>query len=215
MSLSILKNLDSAERANKAADPKDVYALKKWLMTDLYKSYEEFKTHYYVKTKTPGVKIYELVTSEVCGRYQKCLKIVIDGEEVETGYLSFLQSFTHSMENKGRRATEGVKPPSALHARQGKGIPGVIQAEYAPDVTETMEVAQEAYKDLLITMYRLSHKKNWDIQKITKLMNCTYPLQRRDICQALQEIRREEDQQVDDPGKFIQKKLRVNRMQLN
>ncbi|XP_034246696.1 uncharacterized protein LOC117648330 [Thrips palmi] len=116
------------------------------------------------------------------------------------------------MENKGRWGTPVDEAPCASHARQAKGTPGVLADQYAPDLTETMEISQEAYRDVMITISRLTHKKSWDIQKITKLMHLTYELQRRDIGQALQVIaeEREEEDQDDPENESEIRKLKLN-----
>jgi len=196
--LSIMNKLNATETKGGIADISDLVKLRKWLMTDLYKSYESFKENYYVKTKTPGVQVYESVATQVTQKF-KSIKDMSDG----FGYGLFLQTFTHSMENRGRRAKEvDVMPPLLRPSRavQTKGTPGVIEQEYNPNISEDDQQEQEKYRITLQTISRSSRPKTRDIQNITKLMHQSYELQRKYITKALQKISETDP----DQGKTIE-----------
>lgn len=192
--MQTLQNLTAANNAKRAAHPNDINTLKKHLVKDLFNAYEDFKEKHIVKTKTPGLAVYESITTQVSTKFDKCFFIEANGSTlVEDAYDTFLKSFTVSIENRARRLpnVSSVRINAAL----AKGQVGVQSERYNPPMTQNMIEGQSSAKEELKTMMLTVRESLWNLNEISKLMHWTYDLQRRDIASALEKIKNNSNDQ--------------------
>ena len=202
--LPLVTALDEAEGIRTPVHPDILTNLQKWLVSDLFTKYEEFKENFAVRTKTAGMAVYRSIVSQVVTyKYQHCLKVVADGNVIDDGYNTFLNTFSHMMEHKGRSVPNINRSHPA--ATLATGTVGVQTEMYNPDLTEEEMCNQLKMQERLIEIFHTLREPQWPLQEIDKLMHQSFPLQRHEIVEGTRAINlsvaEEENENPDEPDR--------------
>ncbi|XP_034252576.1 uncharacterized protein LOC117652051 [Thrips palmi] len=120
-----------------------------------------------------------------------------DGEMIDNGYNTFLHTFAHMMEHKGRSVpnVERVHPNAAI----ATGAVVVQEQMFNPHLDEEEISDQKDMKDRLSEIFHTCRETEWPTLEIDKLMHQSYGLQRQDIVQGTRIIEEEETEDADLP----------------
>lgn len=192
-----LQALEEADLAEDVAHPKDVDKLKLAVSKQVAEAYKIHRQRYARAQKTPGIPFYKDLTNNIFDKFKHCLKTLVNGRVIGDGKSSFQRRLGVCIENLCRSFNQPNQAGPARKIKAGRGVVGVLPAQYNPATTEAERTEHQQIKEYLINLHS-SGIAGWDWNEIGNNMTITYSLQREDILKSKEVVVRAQEEEEDE-----------------